>query len=475
MLHLLTEGNKELQHRRFPLGKGIRKHLQATLDNYTGDKTVDGYKRLNNLLAMDAVNYQEMKRIKNFFDNYAGTPKSAEYILNGGQEMQMWVNNTLGTATKNVHDYKQAKKDAGMENAFIRPHEKDRQTKKKNKPTVSKVQTSDVGSSIFNNSSVQYESILRESSEILDDYYYEYGVEYVLNQFLSNGCKGKLNWGTLINAASYQKALGEFTRFGHFERFPTDYIYKWMGIIIRNTVTLNACTELAGHTQGFPWDEFDDFLGSYFGEREYDFDSSEDIISIVYSIDEIEGLLNKANVQEANGVHKDGQIDLFMDQRETDEYDRKKEELDKKRAMKEMLGELHPRIEEFNDKNNGRRTIEAEHDGTIHYKVNLWTFMEDIGLYDFMEMPDGSDAWSDYGIGPLWKVVNEYDDDMTPEQTIVIINKALDIAHPRGDIASMFITGGSRSLTSISYGGVAEKKNRRVVCITEEQMRKIKW
>lgn len=474
MLHLLFEGNKELQNRRFPLGKGIRKHLQATLDNYTGDKTVDGYKRLNNLLGMNAVNYQEMKRIKNFFDNYAGTPKSAEYILNGGREMEMWVNNTLGTATKNVHDYKQAKKDAGMKNAFIRPHEKDRQTKKKNKPTVSKIQTSDVASSILNDTSVQYESVLRESSELIDVYYYEYGVEYVLNQFLSNGCKGKLNWGTLINAASYQKALGEFMKFGHFERFPTGYIYKWIGIIIRNTVILDACTSLAGHKQGFPWEEFDDFLESYFDGREYDFDSREDVISIVYSVDEAEELLNK-KMNEGNGVHKDGQIDLFMNQREVDDYDYKKANLDRLQTTKEKLSELQPLIDKFNKEGRGRRKIEAEYDGTVRYKVSLWTFMEEIGLFDFMQMPDGSDAWSDFGIEPLWKVVMQYEDGMTPEHTIVIINKALDIAHPRGDIASMFITGGSKSLTSISYGGVAEKKNRRVICITEEQARKLMW
>ena len=79
MLHLIFEGNQELNNRTFPLPKGVRTHLQNTLDDYSGDKTVDGYKRLNNVLDMNTISYQEMKRIKNFFDNYKGTPKSAEF------------------------------------------------------------------------------------------------------------------------------------------------------------------------------------------------------------------------------------------------------------------------------------------------------------------------------------------------------------------------------------------------------------
>lgn len=131
MIHLLFEdGNSELRHTFFPLGQGIRKHLEDTLQNYHGSKTVNGYKRLNNLLTNEkGVSYSDMKRIKNFFDTYNGTDKSVEYILNGGNEMKLWVNNTLDSATKRVKDFKQAKKDAGIKNAFRREHEKDRQTK----------------------------------------------------------------------------------------------------------------------------------------------------------------------------------------------------------------------------------------------------------------------------------------------------------------------------------------------------------
>ena len=87
MLHIITENN-DLKNRTFPLPDGVRKILQKTLDNYNGDKTVDGYKRLNNILNMQTISYHELKRIKNFFDHYNGSDKSAEYILNGGEFLE---------------------------------------------------------------------------------------------------------------------------------------------------------------------------------------------------------------------------------------------------------------------------------------------------------------------------------------------------------------------------------------------------
>ena len=162
MLHIIAENN-ELKNRTFPLPDGVRKILQNTLVNYKGDKTVDGYKRLNNILNMQTISYHELKRIKNFFDHYSGSDKSAEFILNGGEPMKTWVNNTLYTATKAVHDFKQAKKDAGVDNAFIKSHSKDRQNKKKNKPTQVKFNTNNVNKNMINATSMKYESIIRES------------------------------------------------------------------------------------------------------------------------------------------------------------------------------------------------------------------------------------------------------------------------------------------------------------------------
>jgi len=72
------------------------------------------------------------------------------------------------------------------------------------------------------------------------------------------------------------------------------------------------------------------------------------------------------------------------------------------------------------------------------------------GLYKWMKMPDGSDAWSDYGLDPLETIFAEYDEDLPPEKVLVLVNRALDVYHQRGDVASIFIQGGSKVLSKIS-------------------------
>lgn len=168
MIHIINENN-ELKHRKFPLGRGIKKYLLKIKSQYKGDKNVEGYKRLNNILEMDGINYNEMKRLKNFFDNYNGDTNSTEYILNGGKNMALWVNNTLNNATKSVYEFKKAQKEAGISNAFIKPHEKNRQTSVK-KPT--KVKIKNDSTNLLNGTSLKFESrnrIYIISEDILKD------------------------------------------------------------------------------------------------------------------------------------------------------------------------------------------------------------------------------------------------------------------------------------------------------------------
>ena len=54
-------------------------------------------------------------------------------------------------------------------------------------------------------------------------------------------------------------------------------------------------------------------------------------------------------------------------------------------------------------------------------------------------MPDGSPAWSDYGLKPLWNILDEYKEVMTIEQVLVLVNRCLDVYHQQGDLASAFI------------------------------------
>lgn len=472
MIHILTENN-ELKNRIFPLPDGVRKILQNTLNNYKGDKTIDGYKRLNNILSMKVISYHELKRVKNFFDHYNGTNKSAEYILNGGDPMKTWVNNTLYTATKAIHDFKQAKKDAGISNAFIKHHSKDRRNKKKNKPTQVAFATKDVNRKMIDGNSMKYEGMIRESIN-LEEYEYDYGVSYVLDSFLHADKDSKENWGVLINPSMYQKALNEFMRFGKFVSFPTRYIYQWMGIIVKNTCILYANTQLAGHTSMYPYDEVEEFVMTYLGDKYYDM--SHDELYIKLSEKDFLHICgnNGIYINESNGIHKDGQYDLFMNQEEVDQYDKEKEEYDKLkiyRKYKEMADEYSSQMTNRYGIHTDKIDVNIK-DKTIYRITGISDFLDKIGLYDWMQMPDGSDAWSDYGLKPITDLINQYNDDMSPEEVIVLINKILDIYHQRGDLSSIFITGGLKSLNKIS--GTMSETKRRMIVISSKQKNMLK-
>jgi len=470
MLHIITEGgNSELKGRKFPIPDNVRKLLSNTLENYKGDKTIDGYKRLNNLLSMDGISYNEMKRIKNFFDKYNGSDKSAEYILNGGDAMKTWVNNTLNTATKSIHDFKQAKKNAGVKNAFIKTHNKDRQNKKKNKPTQVKFQTKNLGRKMLDGEPLKYENILRESIDI-EEYISDYGVNHVLDSFI-NSQKGETqDWGVLINPTMYQKALQDFTKHGKLTTFPIKYIYQWIGILFRNTITLEANTSLAGHGNYFPIEEVEDFIMDYLGDKCYKIDNEEVCIKI--SEQEFIEICNSKGISlNENGIHKDGQYDLFLNQKEVDDYDKELEALQKNKKFTRY----QKMAEEYNKKSVNQYGIETDkisvniQEGVIFRIKTISNFLDEIGLYDWMVMPDGSEAWSDFGLTPIYKILEQYNDNTTPEEALVIINKVLDVYHCRGDISSIFIQGGNKSLSKITDGSMTENKRKKIIFITEKQ------
>ena len=57
------------------------------------------------------VTYQQLGRIKNWFDNYTGDGKDAPFILNGADYMRSWVDNTLGNMRNDDNQYKQIRQD----------------------------------------------------------------------------------------------------------------------------------------------------------------------------------------------------------------------------------------------------------------------------------------------------------------------------------------------------------------------------
>jgi len=88
------------------------------------NENTEGYNRNKELQSQKFITYKQLKRIKNFFDNFKGNHKEPSFILNGGVEIKNWVNDELRKMRDYIKNTKTNKKDTGMMNQFIDPHEK---------------------------------------------------------------------------------------------------------------------------------------------------------------------------------------------------------------------------------------------------------------------------------------------------------------------------------------------------------------
>lgn len=105
--------------------KTIQDHLKKSFQMVNNaDENTEGFNRNKEIQGKNFIDYKQLKRIKNFFDNFKGNQQDPSFILNGGFEMKNWVNNEL----RKMRDYtkltKRNKMDAGMMNQFIKPHQK---------------------------------------------------------------------------------------------------------------------------------------------------------------------------------------------------------------------------------------------------------------------------------------------------------------------------------------------------------------
>ncbi len=124
--------NSLLQGKSWDIPEELHSHLRRTMNAYKGDKNVEGYKRLEELIKEPKISYEQLKRVKNFFDNHSNVDYMADkkastpFILNGGNKMKYWVNKTLEDARGNIQSKKDVQKNAGtaISNTHIKTHEK---------------------------------------------------------------------------------------------------------------------------------------------------------------------------------------------------------------------------------------------------------------------------------------------------------------------------------------------------------------
>lgn len=128
--------NKDLYGHKVSLPEDVVSYLQQCKDAAVGsDDTTEGYKRNQDLLNKKEVSYQQLKRMKNWFDNFDGHENDLSYILNGGHYVKGWVNKTLDSLRNDVKLGKEVKSEV-LPNQFIQNHEKNN-LKNMNRPSKS--------------------------------------------------------------------------------------------------------------------------------------------------------------------------------------------------------------------------------------------------------------------------------------------------------------------------------------------------
>jgi len=104
--------NKDLYNKTIELPKEIVEYLETCFDHLpNSDSNTEGHNRNQELRNSGYVTYQQLGRIKNWFDNYDGDGTDAPFILNGADYMRDWVNNTLNGMRSIDSNKKQIKKD----------------------------------------------------------------------------------------------------------------------------------------------------------------------------------------------------------------------------------------------------------------------------------------------------------------------------------------------------------------------------
>lgn len=117
--------NSDLYGKTFVLPEEVVNYLQQCFDSAKGaSQSNEGYRRNIELRKTKEVTYQQLKRMKNWFDNFNGDRNDLEYILNGGDYVKNWVSNTLQSKRNDV-DLGKEIKSVVLPNQYNDTHEKD--------------------------------------------------------------------------------------------------------------------------------------------------------------------------------------------------------------------------------------------------------------------------------------------------------------------------------------------------------------
>ena len=116
--------NSKLYNNVVMIPNSLLKYLNDCFNSTNGDTNTEGWKRNQELRQQKQITYQQIKRIKNWFDGYSGNKEDAPFILNGGDRMKIWCDEALKTMRDTTNSSKKIKSDTGMQNQYLSAHYK---------------------------------------------------------------------------------------------------------------------------------------------------------------------------------------------------------------------------------------------------------------------------------------------------------------------------------------------------------------
>jgi hypothetical protein len=117
--------NKDLYGKEIKIPVEIKNHLKnSSMSIGETSENEEGSKRNKELQDQESMTYQQLKRVKNWFDEYNGNKEDAPYILNGGDYMKKWVDDTLNYLRTDIYNTKKNRSEV-LPNQFNSNHTKD--------------------------------------------------------------------------------------------------------------------------------------------------------------------------------------------------------------------------------------------------------------------------------------------------------------------------------------------------------------
>jgi 8-oxo-dGTP diphosphatase len=104
--------NSELYGKTFPVPSEVLKTIQTTL---VSNPSGEGVRRAKFILKNGTLTYQDMKRLKNYFDHFSEGGDNVQYALAGGNLMKTFIDQKLGLERAVVKDSKKIRQDMNVD------------------------------------------------------------------------------------------------------------------------------------------------------------------------------------------------------------------------------------------------------------------------------------------------------------------------------------------------------------------------